>query len=154
MSQIEKKVNYYMVFIFILQFCLIVLCGLLRIQLFYKTQIGRTYTTIILNQTTRNYVVEGILTACTYFILLNTMIPISLLVTIEIVKYGQGFFISYDQFMAQKRIINSKEETIYAKAWRSSINEELGMVEYVFTDKTGTLTKNQMVLKKLIIGNK
>lgn len=28
------------------------------------------------------------------------------------------------------------------------------MVEYIFTDKTGTLTKNEMVLKKLIVGMK
>jgi magnesium-transporting ATPase (P-type) len=81
------------------------------------------------------------------------MIPISLLVTVEIVKYAQGFFISYDKLMAQKRIINKREETIRAKVWRSSINEELGMVKYVLTDKTGTLTKNEMKLKKLVIGN-
>ena len=46
-----------------------------------------------------------------------------------------------------------KKGDISAKAFRSSINEELGMVEYVFTDKTGTLTKNQMVLTKLVIGS-
>lgn len=142
-----------MVFIFILQVCLLFLCGLLHIILFYRTELGNRYTSIILRSPIRNYAIEGILTACSYFILLNTMIPISLLVTVEIVKYAQGFFISYDKLMAQKRIINKREETIRAKVWRSSINEELGMVKYVLTDKTGTLTKNEMKLKKLVIGN-
>ena len=35
----------------------------------------------------------------TYFILLNTMIPISLIVTLEIVKVIQGYFISRDEDM-------------------------------------------------------
>jgi len=30
----------------------------------------------------------------------------------------------------------------------SNLNEELGQIEYIFTDKTGTLTKNEMVFKK------
>ena len=41
----------------------------------------------------------------------------------------------------------------YAKANTSTINEELGQVEYVFSDKTGTLTCNQMEFKYCIIGN-
>ena len=55
-----------------------------------------------------------------YFILLNTMIPITLLVSIEIVKFVQGVFIGFDVFL--------KHNDINAKAFRSSINEELGMV--------------------------
>ena len=35
----------------------------------------------------------------------------------------------------------------------SSINEELGMIEYIFTDKTGTLTCNKMEFKHCVIGN-
>ena len=62
-----------------------------------------------------SYAVEGAITVGSYFILLNTMIPISLLVSIEIVKFVQGIFIGFDVLL--------KHNDINAKAFRSSINE-------------------------------
>ena len=39
----------------------------------------------------------------------------------------------------------------YAKARNSNLNEDLGKVEYVFSDKTGTLTSNEMQLREIAV---
>ena len=76
------------------------------------------------------------------------MIPISLIVTLEFVKLFQSFFINRDADMY------NEENQRYAHVSSTTIIEELGKVEYVFTDKTGTLTCNKMEFKLCMIGNK
>lgn len=61
-------------------------------------------------------------------------VPISLIVSLELVKFFQGAFIQYDV------MIYDEEKDLSAKAQSSNLNEELGMVNYIFSDKTGTLT--------------
>lgn len=102
MSKLERKVNFYMIFIFLLQLVLIILCGLLRVFLFYDTNYEISFSTLVLLKAQKSSMIEGAITSSSYFILLNTMIPISLLVSIEIVKFGQGIFISYDKLMSKQ----------------------------------------------------
>uniref|UniRef100_A0A4W2HFR6 Phospholipid-transporting ATPase n=1 Tax=Bos indicus x Bos taurus TaxID=30522 RepID=A0A4W2HFR6_BOBOX len=80
-----------------------------------------------------------------FIILYHNLIPISLLVTLEIVKYIQALFINWDEDM------HFKGSNVYAMARTSNLNEELGQVEYLFSDKTGTLTCNVMTFKKCSI---
>ena len=94
-----------------------------------------------------SYSKQNILTIITYLILLNTFIPISLLVSIEIVKIIQDLFMTAD-IERYSHIRN-----IYIKPNSFCINEEIGLVNYVFAEKTGTLTCNKMMFKSYIIGD-
>ncbi|KAJ0179615.1 hypothetical protein K1T71_005327 [Dendrolimus kikuchii] len=74
----------------------------------------------------------------TFLILYNNLIPISLQVTAEIVRFFQAKFIALDSEMYHEATDTP------AMARTSNLNEELGMVQYIFSDKTGTLTCNVM----------
>ena len=64
------------------------------------------------------------------------MIPISLVVSLELVKVAQAYFIINDKALYVAK--NQRKPNVMT----STINEELGQVQYVFSDKTGTLTCN------------
>ena len=81
----------------------------------------------------------------TYWVLYSNLVPISLFVTIEIVKYFQAFLINSDL-----DIYYDKTDTP-ATCRTSSLVEELGQIEYIFSDKTGTLTCNMMEFKQCTI---
>ena len=75
-----------------------------------------------------------------YLILFSTIIPISLRVNLDMGKTVYAWFIERDQGIKG------------AVVRTSTIPEELGRVEYLLSDKTGTLTQNEMELKKIHVG--
>lgn len=92
-----------------------------------------------------NPVKQFVLDIFTYWVLYSNLVPISLFVTIEIVKYFQAFLINSDL-----DIYYDKTDTP-ATCRTSSLVEELGQIEYIFSDKTGTLTCNVMEFKQCSI---
>lgn len=80
-----------------------------------------------------------------FFLLYNNFIPISLYVTIELVNVGQASLIASDLLMYQEDL------DVPCAVKSSNLVQELGQVSNIFSDKTGTLTKNEMKLVKFII---
>jgi len=81
----------------------------------------------------------------TFFGLYSNLMPISLYATIEICNATQAYFIKIDLEMYDK------ENDAPAMVRTTNLCQEIGQVEYVFSDKTGTLTQNVMELKRLSI---
>ena len=88
---------------------------------------------------------NGVITFWTCIILFQNLVPISLYISIEIVKTLQVYFIWSDLDMYYEQL----DYPCTPKSW--SISDDLGQIEYIFSDKTGTLTQNVMEYRKCTI---
>ena len=143
-SRVDVLLNKLLAAIVIVQIIMCILAGILR-GYYYKKNLDDTD---LMSYQKYSFSAENLLNIFTYLILLNTFIPISLVVTMEIVKVIQGLFMMAD-IEGYSHVRN-----VFIKPNSFCINEELGLVNYIFTDKTGTLTCNKMMFKYCVIGDK
>lgn len=140
MSRIERLLNRYIIGVIFVELCLCLVTGVLESSWQDKNWDNHIY----LHDPLFAAHLSGFLTFFTYFLLLNTMLPISLIVTLEIIKVLQAFFMMND--------LEMKNSDHFCKVSSMSLNEELGMIEHILTDKTGTLTCNKMEFQTCFIG--
>uniref|UniRef100_A0A671PUL8 Phospholipid-transporting ATPase n=1 Tax=Sinocyclocheilus anshuiensis TaxID=1608454 RepID=A0A671PUL8_9TELE len=139
---IDKLMNYMVYTIFVL---LVLLCAGLAIGHTYWYESIGSKAWYLYDGLNYSSSYRGFLSFWGYIIILNTMVPISLYVSVEVIRLGQSKFINWDLQMYYA------DKDTPAKARTTTLNEQLGQIEYIFSDKTGTLTQNIMAFKKCTI---
>uniref|UniRef100_A0AAX7UHS9 Phospholipid-transporting ATPase n=1 Tax=Astatotilapia calliptera TaxID=8154 RepID=A0AAX7UHS9_ASTCA len=145
-SAVEKSMNTFLIIYLIILLSEAILSTILK----YAWQAEIKWDEPFYNQKTeaeRNSspILKFISDFLAFLVLYNFIIPISLYVTVEMQKFLGSFFIGWDLDLYHE------ESDQKAQVNTSDLNEELGQVEYVFTDKTGTLTENEMQFRECSI---
>ena len=145
-SYIERRLNMKLVSVFIFLFT-ISLVGAIA-GLFFETRAvnSNNHWYFFRLADPRSKVRIFFVLLASHIIILNSMIPISLYVTLEIVRVFQALFTGWDADM-----YDPYTDTF---AWprTTTISDDLGQIEYIFSDKTGTLTQNVMKFMKCSVG--
>ena len=142
-SSLQKMMNVYVLILVVVEILLLLVLGIGGVITISEIEIS-DYNKIYASQRP-SPVTQFFVLILSYFILLNTFLPVSLIVTIEMVRYVQKVFYVKDSTFTDEDGQGLWVNTV-------TLNEELGKIEYVLSDKTGTLTKNQMKAKRFCVG--
>uniref|UniRef100_A0A3B3CKK2 Phospholipid-transporting ATPase n=1 Tax=Oryzias melastigma TaxID=30732 RepID=A0A3B3CKK2_ORYME len=145
-TRIDRMMN-----ILVLCICgfLVTLCSVLSIcNYLWETNEASGFTVFLPRLPDTSAELSSFFIFWSYVIVLNTVVPISLYVSVEIIRLGNSFFIDWD-----RKMYYPKKDTP-AQARTTTLNEELGQIKYIFSDKTGTLTQNIMTFNKCSINGK
>uniref|UniRef100_A0AAR2LFG2 Phospholipid-transporting ATPase n=1 Tax=Pygocentrus nattereri TaxID=42514 RepID=A0AAR2LFG2_PYGNA len=145
-TSIDRLMNVLVLFIFgfLVLMCIILAVGH-GIWEYYE---GSKVTGFVPREESRGPALSAFLMFWSYIIILNTVVPISLYVSMEVIRLGNSYYINWDRLMYYNR------SDTPAEARTTTLNEELGQIRYIFSDKTGTLTQNIMTFNKCSINGK
>ena len=145
-SKISRELNLSVIINFVVLFVICFISGLINGLFYDKQDTSRLYFEFAAYSKTSAG--NGVLSFFVALIIYQSLVPISLYISIEIIKSAQAFFIYADVKMYYERL----NFPCTPKSW--SISDDLGQIEYIFSDKTGTLTQNVMEFKKCTIDGK
>ncbi|KAI5832175.1 phospholipid-translocating P-type ATPase [Schizophyllum commune Tattone D] len=100
------------------------------------------------NQDDDNPSINGLITWAFSLLTFQIIIPISLYISLEVVRTLQAASIYFDDDLKYQK---TGQRTV-ARSW--NLADDLGQIEYIFSDKTGTLTQNVMVFRQCSIGGR
>ncbi|KAI9247690.1 hypothetical protein BDA99DRAFT_525768 [Phascolomyces articulosus] len=140
-SKIEKATNPHVIANFVLLFVLCVICSIAA-SIVYSTP---TSADFFESKDAESAVMEGFLMFWTTLVIYQNIIPISLYISVQIVKTAAAYFIHTDIDMYNERL----DQPCIPKTW--NISDDLGQIEYIFSDKTGTLTQNIMEFRRCTV---
>ncbi|XP_064615667.1 phospholipid-transporting ATPase IF-like [Liolophura sinensis] len=141
-SRVERSMNIFLIVFLVLLLLEAGLCTGLKYWFEGVPELGQPWYIPPYGNITAKAVIQDFFA---FLVLFNYVIPISLYVTIELQKFVGSLFFKWDIKMYDDATGHA------AKANTSDLNEELGQVEYLFTDKTGTLTENDMQFRQCSI---
>ncbi|XP_069982480.1 probable phospholipid-transporting ATPase IM isoform X3 [Penaeus vannamei] len=151
-TSIDRLLNFIILGIvfFLLSMCLFctVACGIWETLTGQHFRIFLPWDSLVPPEPAGGAAVIALLVFFSYAIVLNTVVPISLYVSVEVIRLCQSFLINWDVALCYA------PTGVHAKARTTTLNEELGQIEYIFSDKTGTLTQNIMTFNKCSIAGR
>ncbi|XP_025986047.1 phospholipid-transporting ATPase ID isoform X2 [Solenopsis invicta] len=151
-TSIDRLLNLLIIGIvfFLLSLCLFCMvgCGIWESLVGRYFQVYLPWDSLVPSEPITGATVIALLVFFSYSIVLNTVVPISLYVSVEVIRFVQSFLINWDEEMYYA------PTKTHAKARTTTLNEELGQIEYIFSDKTGTLTQNIMTFNKCSVAGK
>ncbi|KAH9519100.1 Phospholipid-transporting ATPase ID [Bulinus truncatus] len=151
-TNIDRLMNLLIIgiFLFLVVMCLIctIACVVWELITGNKFTAYLPWESFVSSDKVSGSVTIAVLVFLSYIIILNTVVPISLYVSVEIIRLAHSLWINWDV-----KMYYDKKDTP-AKARTTTLNEELGQIEYIFSDKTGTLTQNIMTFNKCSINGR